>query len=352
MVQRSAARPVLFLVLAALILLVDGTLSRLPDTSSEDRLLAYAVLFDLMLAVPLLYWLLVARPAGKPVFKVLSLAALGALVAWLVLPAALKATAWRAFWPLELLLIAAEAFVLFYEARLLYRAARRFRELSGEEPDTGERLRRAIRDVLGEGMLSSVLQHDAAMLYYAFFSWKGKRETVQPGAPGWFTYHRSSNQILYAAMLTKILLIETAAVHLLVQQWSSIAAWLLTAADLWLLLLVWADCRAAVLQPVRLDAAGLRLRYGLRIQADLPLHRIDSVTSVQGDELSAEERKTSAMPVVGTPNVCLKLRSPVRVQGLLFLPREVTAVYLALDEPEAFIRQWSRAACRHGDEPA
>ncbi|MGF7033845.1 hypothetical protein J2T17_004793 [Paenibacillus mucilaginosus] len=350
MVKRKLSRPALFLFLAALILLLDCAAARWSHGASEDRLIAYAVLFDLMLVVPLLYWFLVARPAGKPFLRILPFAALGTFVSWLVLPAALKETAWTVYWPLELLLIAAEALILFYEGRLLYRAAGRFRELVGEEPDTAERLRRAVREVLGEGVVSSVLLHDALMLYYVFCTWTKKADVTPSDSKKYsYTYHRNNNQILYAAMLTKILLLETAALHLIVQTWSTAAAWLLTAADLWLLTLIWADCRASVLQPVRLSAGGLRLRYGLRIQADLPWNRIASVEGVEWDVRRPEERRAAVLPLFGTPNVRIRLRSPARVQGLLLLPCEVTAIYLSLDEPERFIQEWGLMAQDQGD---
>lgn len=136
--------------------------------------------------------------------------------------------------------------------------------------------------------------------------------------------------MLYAAILSKIIVFEGVFVHLLVSQWSHVAAWVLTIADLWLLALIWADCRASVLQPVILLDDRLRVRYGLRIQADIPLSSIASATGAREFNPEPQEMKHALGPVLGTPNVRIELNREVKAEGLLFLPKGVKCLYLTL----------------------
>ena len=341
-----------FLAVAALILLADFTLLRVFALSEEEPALVYAVMFDLMLVVPLLYAFLVLRPRKKPIAKAMALPLLGAGAVWLMVPASQRGMVWGAAWPVEAVIIVAELAFLAFEIRIVYRLVRSYRALRKTEPDVMEAWRSAIRNGFSGGKLASVLLHDVSLVYYLLFSWRKKKKIAVPADESLeleYSYHRTTNQLLYSAILTKIVLVEGIAVHLLVSQWSHWAAWILTLADLWLLALVWADCRASVLKPVGLGENRLRLRYGLRIQADIPLEAISGVACAREFQPEPAEMKRAAGPVWGTSNVRIDLRREIEAEGVLFLPIRVTAVYLALDEPEAFARELERRIAVRGD---
>lgn len=331
--HRSGLR---FLLIATAILLIDTTLVRTLPSADNDHVLAYAVIFDFALVIPLLYWWLVARRKGKPVWKAAPFTGLGAVVAWLVLPAALKSRAFEVMWPLELSIVAFEVALIGYELRLLYRFIGRLRRVKRTEPETSEALRIAIREEFGDSKLAAFVLHDASLVYFLFFSWRrrAKTETAEPG----YTYHRQTSLILYAGIITHMIVFEAAVLHLLVQMWSTWAAWALTALDVWLLALIWADCRASALRPVRLSEGTIRLRYGLRIQADVPLEAIAEIASNSSYEPDAAEQKSFALPILGTPNVRIRFNRPLMVNGFLFWPRRAEGVYLAMDDPHAFVR--------------
>lgn len=332
-----------FVSLMLLILCVDSLAVRI---APEEQLLTYAALFDFMIVIPFLYWMFIIRKSGRKLTAVMPLPILGALAAWLVFPASMRGAIWHAAWPIELLIIAAEVAILTYEARLIVMMIRRFRQVRSDEPDTIEAIKKSVSDVAGQSKLASFIVHDISMIYYLLFSWKRKREQLlesnsdtEQAVEYGFTYHRETNQILMAAIVTKILVIETAVLHLLLMQWSPIAAWIVTVLELWLLIPIWADCRAAVLQPIKLNNEQLRIRYGLRIQADIPLDNIAEITSSTSYEISKTELKSSAGPVFGTPNVKIVLKREARVEGVFYWPRNVRTIYLAVDQPEKFVRK-------------
>lgn len=328
-----------FVAIAMLIVLTDMIAVRTISFAEEDPVMVYAVMFDLMLVVPFLCWLLVLRKKGKSIAKIVAFPLLGALTAWLVLPPSQRGMVWNAVWPVELLLVAAELAFIGYEIRIVYRLVKGFLKVSRQEPDTAEALRIAVHDRIGKGKLASLLLHDASLAYYLLFSWRRKSNSDPSGGASLYSYHKRTNQVLYSAIFTKIILIEGIVVHLLLQQWSHWAAWIFTIADLWLLAIIWGDCRASILQPVKLAGGTLRLRYGLRIQADIPMEDIANVASEREYHPDPREQRHAALPLLGTPNIRIELKQPLKVNGILFLPRTVTLIFLALDEPDAFVRK-------------
>ncbi len=333
-------RPVyLFLALAALIVAANLTTLRMFALVDDEPVLIYAAMFDFMLAIPFLYWFIVLRRQGRSIAGVMALPLLGAAGVWLIVPSEHRSIVWNAAWPVEIVIVAAELAFVAYELRVVYRLIRGYRVARREETDTMEAWRIALRTGTVGGKLAAIVHHDLNMVYYLLFSWRKGREKAVNGTELSFTYHKNTNQVLYAAILSKIIVFEGVFVHLLVAQWSHAAAWVLTIADLWLLALIWADCRASVLQPLVLREDRLRVRYGLRIQADIPLHSIAGATEAREFNPEPQEMKHAAGPVLGTPNVRIELNREVSADGLLFLPKRVTCLYLAVDEPGAFVKE-------------
>jgi len=334
-----------FGVIALLIVAANLATLRVFALSEEEPMLVYAAMADFMLVIPFFYWLMVLRRRGRSIAGVMALPLLGAAAVWLLVPPGQRGMVWGAAWPVEAVIVAAELAFVIFEARVVYRLIQGYRVAARKEKDTMEAWRIALRSKSGEGegggggKLASIVLHDIGMLYYLLFSWRKGRAKTGSGSGLPFTYHRKTNQILYAAILTKVIVFEGVAVHLLVSQWSHPAAWILTIADLWLLALIWADCRASALQPVRVEEDRLRLRYGLRIQADIPLASIAGVASAGELHPEREEMKQALGPVLGTPNVCIELNREEKAEGLLFQPKPVQRLYLTLDEPDAFVRE-------------
>jgi len=333
-----------YLPIILLILLVDSSIL-LFHPSANDKLLAYAVVFDLVIVVPLLYVWFYVRSGTKPLWTALPLPIIGAALAWVLLPQEHKAIALQA----ELFLLPIEAGLLLFEGRLLIKAFRSYRTLRHTEVDRFEALRTLVQQKLGKGKPASLLLHDLTALMAIAGSWgvraRAERQMITDAATSdvsdsdgaVFTYHRESSRVVYAALFTKILLIEGFLVHLLVMQWSTLAAWILTVFDLWLLFYIWADCRLSLIRPIRLTSHTLHLRCGLQIQADIPLASIESIQYAMSFEIPKEEQATSAS-LVGSANIRIQLREPLPITSMLFMPLTVSTIYLTMDQPKPFIR--------------
>jgi len=103
--------------------------------------------------------------------------------------------------------------------------------------------------------------------------------------------------------------------------------------------------RASGLTRIALGDDRLRIRFGLRLQADVPLERIASAEAALELRPSREERRSAAEASISMQpaNVRIRLHAPCRVESFLFLPRNVEALYLTIDDPRSFAAALNRA---------
>lgn len=329
-----------FWAAVCLVLLADWFAIR--ASAADDRsFVALGVLFDAALTVPLLYYFLIVRRRGGGWKAVLPATAVALVAAWLILPPQTR----DAVWLFEAVLLPVEIAIIAVEVRLVWRVVRAYKEERRHQADGAEAIRAVFRQHIGEGGMKALLRHEAILLYYAFGTWgrkKSKRIEGQERDSVAFSYGEGGLAVTIAVAL--ILLVDAAAMHVLIGLWSNIAAWVTTILNLWLLLLLAADYRASRLQKITIAGGTLRIRYGLKLQADIPLTAIASAQAASEFQLERAERRTSAegATFLQPPNVRIDLREMRQVEGLLFLPRDADKILLTLDQPRAFVEELRR----------
>ena len=149
-----------------------------------------------------------------------------------------------------------------------------------------------------------------------------------------FTFHERSGWGAIAAGIAVVIAGEAIGVHLLVRQWSAVAAWILTALDVYGIVWLIDDYRALGSRRTTIDAAGLHVRYGKRWVADVPLAAIESIEPIVGEW----KRKPGVLKLamLDDPRLLIRLRQPVQAIGLGVIKREVNAIAALPDDPERF----------------
>ncbi|MFB9325218.1 hypothetical protein ACFFSY_04705 [Paenibacillus aurantiacus] len=329
-----------FLAAVCLVLLADWFAIR--AASEGDRtFVAFGVLFDAALTVPLLYYFLIVRRRGGGWKAVLPAAAVALVAAWFILPAQTRG----AVWLFEAVLLPLEIAIIAVEVRLAWRVIRAYQEERRREADGAEAIHAVFRRHIGEGGMKVLLRHEAIMLYYAFGAWgRAKKKRIGTQEPSSLAFSYGEGGLAVTITLAVIVLVDTVAMHLLIGLWSDVAAWVTTVLNLWLLLLLVADYRASRLNKVAIVSGMLRIRYGLKLQADIPLAVIASAQAASEFQIDTDKRRSSAegATFLQPPNVRIELVETRQVEGLLFLPRGVDNIYLALDQPRAFVAELQR----------
>lgn len=151
-----------------------------------------------------------------------------------------------------------------------------------------------------------------------------------------FTFRDARSPSLLAA-ISAVLVIETAAIHLLFVRNHPFVAWSVTASSLALLVWLLLDYRRFRDGAVRLDYATLRLSVGLRFVVCIPRASIAEASIPTWREWPAPTGAYLNATKPATPNILLSLRQPITIRLFGVANRTVSQLGLCLDDPTAFL---------------
>ena len=316
-------------VITAVIYAVELFVVRSSRFALHPQLLSGAVVLDLTVGIPTLYWVMIVRPGHARASTILAAFLVSVLGARLVLP-----VTQHQFLAYErLLAVPVELGIIAYVIVKVRCAGQALRGAPATL-DVPERIDAALHDAFPNPIVGRLLATELTLGWYALASWR--RAPHVGDATAWFSYHRKNGLIALLAALIGVTAVELLVVHLLVHAYSARAAWALSAVSgigiVWLLGFV----RALVLRPVLLYPDRLVVRGGIQWTADVPRAAIESVE--HGWTVRAPGKRTPgylrATPLV-QPNLMLRLRTPVEARGMYGRRRAVHLIGLSVDDPAA-----------------
>lgn len=316
-------------LVTATIYIIEGILVRSPRFELHPQLLGGAVVFDLTVSVPFLYWLLIVRPGHARASSILAVFLASLLGARLLLPAAQ-----HQLLTYERLLVAPlELGVIAYVIVKIRRTARGLRG-APTALDVPERIAAALHDVFPAPIVGRLLATELALGWYALASWR--RAPHVPAEAMAFSYHRRNGLVAILSALVAISVVELGIVHLLVQSRSPRAAWVLSAVSVIGIVWLVGFVRSLVLRPVLLFPDRLVARGGIQWTAEIPRETIESVETGSAVRVPAKGSPGYLRTTpVAQPNLVIRLRREVEARGMYGLRRMVRTVSLSVDEPGA-----------------
>jgi hypothetical protein len=146
-------------------------------------------------------------------------------------------------------------------------------------------------------------------------------------------FSRYGYELPLLGALGAVATIELVVVHLLLSQWSHVAALVLSLATLVTIIRVGLTVRDMARWPTLVDDQAVVVRHGGRGEIHVLLATIESVENVA---FAPEERGRTIFraTLLAQPNVALRLGVPVQVGK-----KEVTTITMRLDDPAAFIAE-------------
>jgi len=310
--------------------LAISALSRLVVASASFEThptpLSLAVLADLVVTMPVLYYLVVVRGRAVPWVTVLPIVMIGLIRARMILPGGQL----HHLPDVELLAAAAEFGALSWVGWRAVRLRQAYRRVGLRESTFVGAFTEAVHQSFGSSLFTAVLIPEICTLYYALFSWRAKRDA--PGHALAVTSHRRSGWGAVLAAFAMIVIVESVAMHFLISLWSAKVAWLLTALSGYSLVWMFGDYRAIVLRPTLLTSTALRLRIGMRWQAEIPLNEIRDVRPYEPSD--ARLPGFRAVTLMGAPLLTVELRKPIVLEGLFGIRRTASSLGVAADQAE------------------
>lgn len=327
----------------ALMYAIDVATIRFAPGSAAAYTANFAVPFDLMVCVPLVFYLLFVRRRGITPIAVLPViyagGAASALVAVPGAPSALPVLFGVAF--------AVDIAVLVREVPRFARAFRAgYREAREEGAYPAERFARAFEAVVPSRAAARMAATELAMWYHLVLP--RRRAVAAAKGRESFSYHKKSGFLALVGVAIVMGTVEIVAVHLLVSRFSVVAAVALTAASLYGLAWLGSFARSVIAYPILVGDGKLTAAWGLLPGIDLPAASIERVVFEdpgfgKGDVLD--------LATMGAAPCWVVLREPVEVFGMTGRARQVRAVKLSPDDAGAFAKSIARLVegeCRDG----
>lgn len=319
-VYRFLALPVLLL---GLVLIV-----RSPVFTSSPDLYALAVTADLLLTIPVI-WFLLIRKTRIPNITTVPVLIAGLVAGFFILP-----PTHHQYLELfrDVVLPFIELSVLGYIAVTVTRTVKRFREERGTSADFYSTLRATLSGQLSGFALEAVVM-EISVIYYGFFAWKKRNP-----ATGEYSYHRESGGTILWVLILFLVAVETVVFHLLITQWSVTAAWIFSGLSLYSGMQVLGIFKAAAHRPILLLKDSVRLRYGLMNEVDISYDQIAEIAPASG--LGDQEEYTPISPLgqLENQNIQIILRNPAIMRGFYGIKKKTTRLAFHADQPEAFIK--------------
>ncbi len=301
-------------------------LIRSPFMSGSESL-SLAITIDLVLTIPLVYFLLI-RTSKIPKTTVLPVMILGVLIGSYLLPEEnqMYLDLFKT-WALPVIELSALTFVILK----VRKAVRQFKANSTESLDFFTTLKTTCRDMLPKAAVMPVVM-EISVIYYGFITWK--RRGLKPNE---FSYHKDSGTPALLMVLIFLIAIETLVFHILLSMWSVLAAWVLTCLSLYSAIQLLGFLKSMLFRPISIEGDKLYLRYGIMSETTIDLSNIATVEASSKDlELDHNTRKLSILGDLESHNLILSLKKENELLGLYGTKKAYKKLALFVDNPTAF----------------
>lgn len=316
-----------FAAVASSIYLVALWVVAMLETTDRPGLVAAGVTADLTLLVPALYWWTCVRRRRWPWITVVPVLVVSVFLASWVVPTehdGLLSVVEFALVPLEL------AFVGYigWRAHRGYRAYREDRTRHADR-DPVDAIRTAVAETIPVPAAARAAAYEIAILYLALVGWRLRPADDERQR---FTCYRDSSYGAALAGLMMVMVVELVGAHIALHVWvSPTLAWIVSIVTAYTAFWLIGDFQAFRLRPIVVEDDRIRLRFGMRWEADIPLSAVRSC-----ERAGTDDGADLKMTTLNQPTILLELSEPVRVIGLYGLAKEASRILVAVDDPERF----------------
>jgi len=316
--------------LPMMVLLACLLISRSAFFVPGQTILSNAVLADILITAPLLYFLAirktnVSRWTVARVFIVCLLTA-GIILNSVDNPMLHFIKVWIS--PLI------ELGLIILISRKFYLANLHAKSASLDSIDFLTHCRYIMKEVAGSEKAGNILSSEIAVFYYALRGRKGREvESVKT-----FSNYRENGIILVLATLLCLFMIETIGVHFLIALWKPVVAWVLTILSLYTCLQLFAHIRAIRSRPTRIGGSVLELYNGLAADVTIDFANVEEVILTKKVFAGGRQVKLALLNGLEPHNVIIRLKKPTVVTKIFGIQKKADVILFHIDRPTAFVQ--------------
>ncbi len=296
--------------------------------AERPDLMSMASTIDLTLLIPVIYFLCI-RKSRIPNITVVPVFVLSMVLASQLIPSDYHQTLDYVKYLIPVVELSVISFILFN----LYKTFRAYDHEKREQKKRQgflETVTEATTKAYGQGAFANAFATEISVFHYAVIGWNPQIEAPRGDR---YTYHKESGYFAFLGVVLFALVAETAVFHLLLMQWSNVAAWILTALSIYSLFFVLGDFNAIRKRPIYFTEEGIKVRIGLRWRVFIPFEEIESVELRIPDK---EKEEFANFIVAGEANTVINLKSEVTAKGLYGFKKTFTMLALGMDNRHDF----------------
>lgn len=310
------------LIIGLMILITKTTLFKLHPNN-----LAIGITFDLLLIVPLIYFLLI-RKTNIPKTTVLPFLIIGVVICSIILP---EENQYYLNLFKNWILPVIELSVIFYVVYNIRKGIKAYKHKKDITSDFFSTLKSTCYEILPKAAVIPVVT-EIAVFYYGFVYWKKRKLNENE-----FSYHKNSGTITLLFAIIFIVVIETFVLHTLLTKWSNTAAWVVTFLSIYSGIQIFGFLKSMFKRPIVIENKKLFLRYGIMNETIIDIETIDSIEISSKDiELDKETRKLSFLGELESHNIIIRLKEENILIGLYGVKRKYKNLAFYVDNKTEF----------------
>ena len=322
-----------YLILFGIPIMIIGMLIILAKSSlfkANPNALSIGITVDLLITVPVIYLILV-RKTNIPRATFVPFVIAGMIICSLILPVQnqyyldLFKT-----WVFPII----EVSILLYIIYNLSKAIKQYKLKKNKTIDFYTALKSTCYDILPKGLVIPVVT-EIAVFYYGFIYWKRKKLNENE-----YSYHKDSGTVTLLIAIILIVAIETLVLHILIEKWSTIAAWILTFLSIYSGIQLFGFLKSMYKRPISIENDKLFIRYGIMNEAIIDIKNIENIeVSTKTIELNKNTRKLSFLGELESHNVIIKLKVESTFTGLYGIKKQYKTLVLYVDKKIEFVNR-------------
>lgn len=290
-------------------------------------LLSLGITIDLVFVIPILFFLLI-RKKNVPKTVVVPVFVLGVVVATFILPEANQFyLSLVKTWLVPLVELTVFSFVI-WQVRI---GVKSYKEKKSEEMDFYAILKETCHEQFPRGVAGAIVM-ELSVFYYGFIRWR--RGSLQSNH---FTYHKESPARVILGILIFLVLAETFVFHILLMNWSLVAAWILTGLSIYSGVQVFGVLRSLAFRPHIIEDQSLQLRFGIMNEATIDLVEIEEIFQSTKELEEGTFQSLSPLGNLDSHNVILRVKNEQTIEGLYGTEKKFKVLVLNLDQPTEFV---------------
>lgn len=325
LVQTSQKTRITFAALAAVLMVSLVLATQVNLFVYKD--LAVGITYDLTFTAPLLYFLLI-RKTRIPNTTVVPFFIANLVLANYLLPPQLH---FHLNLVKQFIVPFVELSVLGFVIYKITKVRQHYRQNKTTHFDFFSTLKTALTALMPPSVVSAFAT-ELGVFYYGFIHWK-----KLVAGPHQFSYHKKSGTQLLLGVLMFMVGVECFVLHILLAQWSIIAAWILTGLSIYSAIQFLGFARSLSKRPIVLTETQLFLHYGIMSETTIDLDNIATITLLNKSfKANQQSRLLSPLGELEKPNISITLKNQGQLTGLYGFKKTFQTIGFHVDDAMLF----------------